>query len=133
MAPIGNKNGLKHGQCGTPLYMCWLNMRARCNNPKNPQYKDYGGRGIYVCKRWDNFENFIADMGPRPPNYTLDRIDNNGPYTPENCHWASRSAQQKNRRTYYTSLAREAEKLGIRYRTLWARLNRRQRRGESHG
>ena len=133
MAPIGNKNGLKHGRSRTPEYQCWINMWVRCTNPNNPQYKDYGGRGIYVCKRWSDFVNFFTDMGPRPKGHSIERIDNDGPYSPKNCHWTTRRDQQRNRRSYRVSLAREAERLGIKYGTLWMRLKRQQMKGISHG
>ena len=73
-------------------------MRNRCNNPNSSQYSDYGGRGITICERWDDFNLFVEDMGERPDGYTLDRIDNNGDYTPSNCQWSSRLHQQRNRR-----------------------------------
>ena len=73
-------------------------MRRRCNNPNHLRFKDYGGRGIKVCKRWDLFENFLADMGRRPKGYSIERINVNGNYTPSNCKWIPKRDQSKNRR-----------------------------------
>jgi hypothetical protein len=88
-----------HGKTATPTYYIWASMRQRCNNPKNIKFKDYGGRGIKICDRWDKFENFLQDMGERPSeNVVLDRIDNDGNYEPSNCKWSERHESCNNRR-----------------------------------
>jgi hypothetical protein len=117
-----------HGQALSPTYSTWIHMRSRCENPLNTAYHHYGGRGIAVCGRWQTFENFYADMGDRPPGHTLDRKDNDGSYTPENCRWATKREQCRNmRRTRWVtldgvtkSLAEWCAGLGVNYDTaLW--------------
>lgn len=78
--------------------MVWISLRSRCNNPKNKDYARYGGRGIYVCERWNSFEYFLEDMGEQPPGLTIERVNNDGPYAPWNCKWVTHKEQSQNQR-----------------------------------
>ena|SRR5580765_7669296 len=89
----------RHGK-EHPLYWTWLAMHKRCSNPNHPTYKNYGARGIKVCKRWSDFTKFLADVGERPPGLVMDRINNNGNYTPKNVRWTTWSVSNKNQRRW---------------------------------
>lgn len=92
-----------HGYKYTPMYRIWGSMRSRCNNPNHSSYKDYGGRGIKVCERWNDFKNFLDDMGERPsPDHQLERKDNSLGYSKDNCVWATVVEQSNNRRSNHT-------------------------------
>jgi hypothetical protein len=105
-------------------------MMQRCGNPNNPQFKDYGGRGIAVCKRWKIFKNFLTDMGVRPDGLTLDRIDNSKGYSPRNCKWATKQEQQRNMRSNNVweldgqrkTVAEWADQLGMKRHSLYMRV-----------
>lgn len=119
---ISLKHGFNVGNVRTVEYRIWSHMKERCYYPKAAHFKDYGGRGIKVCKRWLNsFPNFLKDMGKRPAGMTIDRKNNDGDYEPSNCRWISNKDQQSNRRNNKhlnfsggkISYARAADFLGI--------------------
>lgn len=107
----------KHGEHGSRTYRCWDHMIQRCENRKNTRWIDYGGRGISVCERWHDFENFLADMGQCPSGHSIDRINNDGNYEPSNCRWSTYFQQAQNtRRSVFFEL--DGEKKTI---SEWAR------------
>jgi hypothetical protein len=126
-------HGETHRGANSPEYVTWTSMRHRCRNPRAHDYRHYGGRGITICERWDRFENFLADMGRKPSRaHTLERIDNDGLYSPSNCRWATIQEQACNRRSKHSltfdgktqSVLEWATELGMRPTTLYSRLDR---------
>ena len=121
----------RHGKWRSRTYRSWEAMRSRCRNENHRQYHDYGGRGITVCEAWDSFATFLEDMDERPEGKTLDRIDADGPYCPENCEWATHKSQARNRRSNRLlthsgetlALAEWAERGGINPSTFRSRIN----------
>lgn len=121
----------RHGAYKTKLYQVWQAMKDRCHNPTNTHFAEYGGRGIQVCERWQSFEAFAADMGNPPKSgLTLERNDNNGNYEPDNCRWATRAEQQRNRRNNVwleldgkRAIAKDwADSLGLKHHSLMKRI-----------
>lgn len=121
-----------HGLTYTPEYSAWCKMKFRCKNKKFKQHKDYGARGIKVCRQWESsFQSFLRDMGKKPfPSAQLDRIDNNSGYSPRNCRWTDSKTQQRNRRSnrlitigFQTKpMSAWADESGIRLGTIWWRI-----------
>jgi len=121
----------RHGLHASRTYKAWLSMRQRCCNPNNPHYKNYGGRGITIDPCWDTFDQFLADMGQSPDGMSIERIDNEKGYGPDNCKWASRLEQGRNTRKCRVithggktqTLSEWADEYGINRQTLGKRLD----------
>jgi hypothetical protein len=126
----------RHGHArikqATPTYNIWCGIKSRCYNPRATGYELYGLRGIKMCERWHTYENFLADMGPRPTTkHSIDRIDGANDYSPENCRWSTRKEQSNNRCTNHVieyngetmNLRAWADKTGISYKTLYNRVH----------
>lgn len=112
---------MKHGLTKTAEWKVWARIRRRCFSPQYHCYARYGGRGIKVCDRWEDFNNFLSDMGARPgPKFTVERMDNDGDYEPSNCKWATMAEQNKNRSNTYTAeedrIVREAVARGLNFK-----------------
>ncbi|CAN7498334.1 hypothetical protein LJR231_003507 [Phyllobacterium sp. LjRoot231] len=128
---LAAKRRFQHGQSQSGLYKIWSKMKRRCEVPTNNGYHNYGGRGIKVCDAWQSFEQFAADVGPRPSeDYSLDRIDNDKGYSPENVRWATAKTQGRNRRGLLEvcvdgqkmCLAEAIEKYNMPYQAVYARM-----------
>lgn len=126
-----------HGDAATPLHRVWCLLRQRCENPRNQDYPRYGARGIRVCKRWQDYANFKADMGPHPgPGWSIDRRNNDRGYSKSNCRWATATQQANNRKSNHIltfrgksrTISEWARETGLPVQTLSARA----RRGWSH-
>ena len=121
----------KHGKSNTRTYYSWKSMKKRCLTTTHKDYHRYGGRGVEICNKWLRFINFLEDMGERPEDTTLDRIDNNGNYEPSNCRWATQKEQNNNKCTnvrikFYNmdlTITEWGRLLNIKPKTLWQRLN----------
>lgn len=121
-----------HGKSGSEIYEVWKGIIKRCKNKNKKDFNNYGGRGITVCDRWLDFDNFYSDMGEKPEGMSIDRINNDGNYEPQNCRWATRSEQSRNKRNnrWFTlngktmTLADWADSIGISHSSLSERLEK---------
>jgi hypothetical protein len=129
---LRREKSMIHGKTKTREFRIWAQMRRRCENPNDSSFPRYGGRGIRVCDRWSTFEPFLSDMGTCPPNYSIDRINNDGNYEPLNCRWANVLEQQNNRRDNHLiefrgnrmTLAQWERELGVPPDVLKQRINK---------
>lgn len=131
LATESKRSPKTHGLCSTKSYFIHKSMMARCYNENDSSYHNYGGRGIYVVDSWHDVENFYADMGEKPDGLSIERLDNDGPYSPENCKWGTRKEQANNTRQNVRlkygaeemTVAQWADKAGIPYELLSSRLD----------
>lgn len=132
MRSATKKRMTTHGLSKIPEYQVWRGMISRCENPNRKIYPSYGGRGIFVCERWKDFKLFFEDMGPRPSNkHSIERGENDGPYSPENCSWATQKEQCNNTRKNKPiciggetkTISQWCDFYGIKYRLAWERLS----------
>jgi hypothetical protein len=128
-----NGHHFKHRMTNTPEFQTWSSMLRRCYNRNCPDYQNYGARGIFVCERWKaSFSNFFDDMGSRPDGHSIDRIDVNGNYEPNNCQWASRTVQNRNTRQNHKltfdgktlTISEWAEIIGVAPAAIFCRIRR---------
>lgn len=126
-----NRRNAKYNKSSNRTLRTWKAMKSRCLNENDKDYKNYGGRGITICDRWISFFNFLEDMGERPHGMTIDRIDTNGDYTPDNCRWATPKTQANNTRyNYYVehngevkTVRQWSEQSAVEYKTLLYRIS----------
>lgn len=102
---LAKQRNFTHGMTNSPEFQSWVAMKKRCKYAKHPKYHRYGGRGVSICAAWESFEQFYADMGPRPQGTSLDRIDLNGNYEPSNCRWVKVQEQSQNREIVKRAMA----------------------------
>jgi hypothetical protein len=129
---LAAKSHTTHDMRWHPFYRIWAKMRGRCLCKTDAAYLDYGGRGITICEKWSDFSLFVSDMGERPKGFTLERLDNDKGYSPDNCKWASRKEQARNRRSsrileingIEKCLAEWCEFYNLQYGTVLARINK---------